>query len=206
MAFIPSAQAAGGFAPLTNALDLLEQFGFFQVILPVLLIYAIVYGILLKTQLFGNPQDEGKQPWVKPVSGIVAFSIAFFVVSSTDVVTNINRLIPQSAFMIVIAVLLLMMLSMFGVFNPAATDFWQNSRANWVISIIIIFVFLGVIDAAFNFQIPVIHQLVLLLTGTTPGGQPLSDETLSTLIGFLLVLGIPIALIIWMSRSTRTTQ
>jgi len=190
------------FNPLVDAVQLLQDFGFFQVVLPLIIIYAIFYGVLLRTQLFGDPTNN-QQPWVKPTSAIVSFAAAFFVVSSTEVVNSLNRLIPQSAFILVAAVLLLMLLVLFGVINPADKILAPGkgtSAVRWIVGITIGIIFLGVIDVSLGVQIPIIHELVLALTGFTPGGQPLGQEALGTLVGLMLVIGIPIALIWWMTK------
>ncbi len=189
-------------SPLTNALALLEQFGFFQVILPLILIYAIFYGILLRTKIFG----EHKQEWVKPVSAVVSLAAAFFVVGSTEVVANINAILPQSAFIIVIAVILLMLLAMFGIVGGDKGFEERTPIVQWIIAGIIIFIFLGVIDLSLGLYIPVVHEIALALAGTTPGGAPLTEDALTTLIGLLLVLGIPAALIWWMVSAKSSTS
>lgn len=208
----PIAQATGlqflnqapGFNPLVDAVNLLQDFGFFQVVLPLIIIYAVFYGVLLRTQLFGDPTNVQQQPWVKPTSAIVSFAAAFFVVSSTEVVASLNRLIPQSAFILVAAVLLLMLLVLFGVINPEDKILAPGkgtSAVRWIVGITIGIIFLGVIDVSLGVQIPIIHELVLALTGFTPGGQPLGQEALGTLVGLMLVIGIPVALIWWMTRN-----
>ena len=40
--------------PLNNAIEFLREFGFFNVVLPFLLVFTVVFGILEKTRLFGT--------------------------------------------------------------------------------------------------------------------------------------------------------
>jgi len=196
MAFASGFSVQAQFSPVENALNLLRQFGFFQVVLPILLIFAIFYGILLKTKLFGDP-EKTEQPWSKPVSAIVSFVAAFFVVSSTEVVENINILLPQSAFVILIGVLLLMLLVMFGAYSPETT--LSSGWAKAIVAGIIIFVFLGVVDTAFGISIPIIHQLVGIFLGTSSSGT-ISSDAIATLVAILLVIGIPAGVIYWFTR------
>ena len=46
------AQAAEDVIIFDSAIDLLVQFGFFRVVLPFLLVFAITYGMLLKTKIW----------------------------------------------------------------------------------------------------------------------------------------------------------
>ena len=97
--------------PVENVLNLLTAFGFFKVVLPFLLVYAIIYGVLLKTQVLGKSGDA----WTKSTSAIVALATAFFVIGYSPVVKALAQVIPQAAFVLVVALLLLMLMSMFGI-------------------------------------------------------------------------------------------
>jgi len=69
-----------------GAIDILINMGFFNVILPFLLVYAIVYGILVRTKIFGPEQTS--------VNAIISFSLALFFVAAANVVEVIQGFLP----------------------------------------------------------------------------------------------------------------
>lgn len=69
-----------------SAMDILIEMGFFNVILPFLLVYAIVYGILVRTKVFGPEQTS--------VNAIISFAIALFFVAAANVVQIIQEFLP----------------------------------------------------------------------------------------------------------------
>ena len=156
--------------------------------------FAILYGILTKTQIFGDNDRAGT------VSSVVAFLIAFVVIGSTEVVDKLNNLLPQASLLLVIAVLLLMVLAIFGL-DPSSEKFGANKTAGWIAALAIIFIFLGIVDMTLGFQIPVIHQLALFMVGESAVAG-VSDQAISTLIGLLLVLGVPILIIYLMTKKS----
>ena len=83
-------------------IEFLKDFGFFDVILPFLLVFAIVFGVLQKTKIFGIADT-------KNIDSMVAFSIAFFVIAASNIVQIIQVSIPQ-VILILIAVISLLML------------------------------------------------------------------------------------------------
>jgi hypothetical protein len=202
-----------GINPLQDTVTLLKDFGFFQVVLPLLLVFAVLYGILSVTKIFG---DDDK---AISINAIVAFSAAFFVISSTEVVAMMNLFLPQASFLLVISVFLLMLFSMF-LGDPKE----MLGKSKWwsKIALVIIFlVFLGVIDATVEtIDIPVIHQLNDFFisdggsgsggSGGSGGGSggawydnPGTVQLVNTLISILLVLAFPIIVIWLMIRASK---
>ncbi|MDP3918713.1 MAG: hypothetical protein Q8Q35_02300 [Nanoarchaeota archaeon] len=105
---------------LGGAITLLEDFGFFDVILPFLLIFTIVFGILEKTMIFGYEEHNGKQYAKKNINAMVAFTIAFFFIAAKEVVASIQESLPIIGLILVAIVSLLMLIGSFassGEFN-----------------------------------------------------------------------------------------
>ena len=131
--------------PLTNSIELLQDFGFFQVILPMILVFAVFYGILQQTKIFGDADST------QSLNAVIAFVAAFFVVTSTEVVRAINELIPHAAFLLIIVMLLLMLFAFFGI----KTQDWMD-KTNWwvwIVVIILVVIFLGVLDLSLGWDI-----------------------------------------------------
>ncbi len=114
---------------LRLAIDFLEKFGFFDVILPFLLIFTIVFGILEKTRIFGVEEIEGKKYPRKNINAMVAFVIAFFVVAAKEIVRAIQVSLPQVALLLVVLVCFMMLAGSF----MADKEFSFEKRKGWVI-------------------------------------------------------------------------
>ena len=105
-------------------LALLDKFGFFNIILPWILVYAITFGILLRTQIFGNPFDTSNKEAAKnarTLSSLVALSVASLVIGSYQAVTNIRNIVPLFALFILIVVCLIIVIAAFTLPEGAVT-------------------------------------------------------------------------------------
>ncbi len=179
--------------PLRNGIEIIEAFGFFNVVLPFILVYALVYGVLLKTGLFGNDANA------QNVSNVVALASAFFVVASTDVVNQLLGIIPQATFMLVVILFILMIFAMMGL------DDWFGEKSIFgalkgLFAIIIAGVFLLMIDAGSPTGIPILRQINEILLGQGAFGLASSEAT-GTLVGIALVVLVPIAVVFFLTRS-----
>lgn len=188
--------------PFRNAIDLLQEFGFFEVVLPMLLVFAVFYAILMKTSMFkGVPSENG-------LNSLIAFVAAFFVVTSTPVVQTINKLLPSASLLLIISMLVLMLLAFWG-FKTEDMFGQKAPKLMYIGAAILIFIFICMIDLATGVQIPVIHQITMAFVGRGAeagigAGLAISQETLNTIISLVLMLGIPIlvlAIVIWKGGS-----
>lgn len=107
---VPTASGTGSqLTTLDNAIQFLRAFGFFSVILPFLLIFAIVFGILEKTRIFGTEKYKGEEVPRRNLNSIVAFCIAFFVVAATNVVHVLQVSLPMVALVLVVLIVFLLL-------------------------------------------------------------------------------------------------
>ena len=87
---------------MANAYDFIYSFqdaGVFDIILPFLLIFAIIFAILEKAKIFGEKKSN--------INLIIALVIGLLVVIQTDIVNKINTYLPKMALIYVIAIGLL---------------------------------------------------------------------------------------------------
>ncbi|MDI6737002.1 MAG: hypothetical protein QME12_00615 [Nanoarchaeota archaeon] len=106
----------------------LEKLGFFDVILPFLLVFVIVFGILEKTRIFGVEKVGDKEYPRKSINSMVAFSIAFFTVAAKQVVASLQVSLPNVALILIIVVCFLMLAGSFMGDKP----FSLEGRKYWV--------------------------------------------------------------------------
>ncbi|HIH15771.1 MAG TPA: hypothetical protein HA233_06070 [Nanoarchaeota archaeon] len=128
---------------LGDAVKLLQDFGFFDVILPFLLVFTVVFGILEKTKIFGTEGEKGHPK--KNIDAMVAFVIAFFVIAAKEIVASFQESLPMVALILVAIICFLMLI---GSFATSKEEFnfmemfggWKTPLAVvFVISIIAIF-------------------------------------------------------------------
>ncbi len=63
-------------ATIQDVITNLENIGIFQFFLPFILLFAVFYGVLSKTKIFGNQKDD---PNVNKINAIVSFAAAAFI-------------------------------------------------------------------------------------------------------------------------------
>ena len=159
---------------LTDALVFLESFGFFDVVLPFLLVFTLVFAILEKTKILGVNDDTAKTA-KKNINAMVAFAIGLFVVLATQV---IKESLPLVALVLVIIISLLLLVGSFHgkQEGPFAFEGKLKTRLVTVMVLATLFIFLSAIKTsdgiswlavAWNFittsvQGPIVQGLLLM--------------------------------------------
>ena len=94
-------------------ISFLNQIGVYDIILPFILVFTIVFAILEKTRIFGiDPETKTTK---KNINSMVAFSIAFLVIASTRLVSIINEVFANMVLLLVLSVSFLILAgSVFG--------------------------------------------------------------------------------------------
>ncbi|MBU2590189.1 MAG: hypothetical protein KKA65_00875 [Nanoarchaeota archaeon] len=94
----------------------LENLGFYEVLLPFLLIFTIIFAILQKIKLFG--------PTAKNINIIVAVIIAFFVVRVPSIVGVMTQFLPKVSILVLVLLMFLLVLGIFGAQGEKMTGGW----------------------------------------------------------------------------------
>ena len=106
--------------PLGIALQFLEDFGFFNVVLPFIFVFAVVFAILEKTKILGS---EGTGDNLKPktsINAMVSFAVALFVVAATNIVQIIRESLPMVVLVLIVIISFMLLAGSFmgsGEFN-----------------------------------------------------------------------------------------
>jgi hypothetical protein len=87
-------------SPLYEALGFMHDFGIFDVVLPFLLVFTVIFGVLEKTKIFGTENDKSR----KNINAMVAFTIGFFVVAATQVVDLMQASLPYIIFILILII------------------------------------------------------------------------------------------------------
>ena len=86
--------------PLYDAIEFMKSFGIFDVVLPFLLVFTVIFGVLEKTKIFGKEGDSSR----KNINAMVAFTIGFFVIAATQVVYVIQTALPYIMLLLVLII------------------------------------------------------------------------------------------------------
>ncbi len=97
---------------LRGVVVILQKAGIYDVILPFILIFAILFAILERTKVLGTTDNDKKLPR-KSLNTLVAFVISFLVVASAEIVRVINESLATISILFIVIVLFLMMVGMF---------------------------------------------------------------------------------------------
>ena len=102
-----------------DTLGFLDGIGLYDVILPFLLVFTLVFGILEKSKILGT-EKVGKDTYTrKNLNAMVAFVTGFLVVASAQLVAMINNFVAMSALVLVILVMFMLLV---GSFYPEQGD------------------------------------------------------------------------------------
>ena len=168
----------------------LDDIGIYDVVLPMLLIFSIVFAILEKTKVFGVEKVGKHTVTRKNVNSMVAFVSAFFVVASAQLVGTIHKLIADVSLLLVTFVMFMILI---GIFSKDEHLFFDDknpwkAKFMWIAFISIILIFLN----AVGWLMPA----WLYLVGNWD----------STFAATIFLFGLMVLFIIYLSRSEKSAD
>jgi hypothetical protein len=103
---------------LGNSLDFLSRIGIFEVVLPFMLVFTIVFAVLEKTRIFGSEKVFSQKAGTQEVSrksqnSTVAFVVAFFVIASKELVATINEVMANMVLLLLLSISFLILVGSF---------------------------------------------------------------------------------------------
>ena len=96
-----------------GALLFLDEIGIYDVVLPFLLVFAIIFAVLEKTKILGMEKIEGVEYTKKNINAIIAFVVAFLVVISTKLVAAINEAMANIVLLLLVSISFLLLVGSF---------------------------------------------------------------------------------------------
>ena len=100
-------------SPFRQVLNFFDKIGLFDVVLPFLLVFTIVFAILEKTKVLGTEEIEGHKYTKKNLNAIAAFTMAFLVVASSKLVETIVKVSSNAVVVLFLSVLFLLLVGSF---------------------------------------------------------------------------------------------
>lgn len=128
-------------SPLAIAVKFLDDFGFFDIILPFLLVFTLVFAILEKTKILGAVDNKAK----KNLDAMVAFSVALFVVVASNIVSIIREAMPMISLVLVVLVSFMMLAGSFVGSQEYKITGWLKWFLTILVFIGVVLIFMGVV-------------------------------------------------------------
>ena len=102
-----------------DVIELLGRIGVWDVIVPFIIVFTLVFAMLERTKVLGKEKDKPKTR----LNAMVAFVMGFFVIALTDTLKAINLLSQYLVVVIVAGLMLMILLSFFGVRKLETSNF-----------------------------------------------------------------------------------
>ena len=131
-----------------SAITFLDNIGVYDVILPFLLIFTIMFAILEKTKVLGTEKIEGKELTKKNLNAMVAFVVSFLVIASTQLVSVINESLSHVVLLLILVISFMLLVGVFF----GSEEFTLEKYPGWIkffmilIFISIVVIFLNALD------------------------------------------------------------
>ncbi len=95
----------------TDLLNTLQNIGFYDFILPFLLVFTIVFAILEKTKIFGKTENNEAK---RNINAVVALVLGLLMINQFEIIQSLNTFLPKISFFIIIALMVLILFGLFG--------------------------------------------------------------------------------------------
>lgn len=119
------------------------KLGVYDVILPFILVFSIVFAILEKSKVLGVEKIEGEEYTKKNINAMTAFVIAFIVIASGQLVSIINEALGNIVILLLVIISFLILVGSF--FREDEAVFLKEGPWRWsfmvasLIGVILIF-------------------------------------------------------------------
>ena len=100
-------------SPFRTGIEFLDKIGVYEVLLPFLLIFTLVFAILEKTKIFGTEKINGEEVGKKNLNSMFAFVTSFLVVASSRLVATINEAIANMTILLLLGICFLLLSGVF---------------------------------------------------------------------------------------------
>lgn len=130
-----------------GVIDFFDTIGLYDVVLPFILVFTIVFAILEKTKVLGTEDISGKEYPRKNLNAMVAFVMSFLVIASSKLVEIITKVSSQVVILLLLSVLFLLLVGSF--YKDAEGGYLQGGWKTFFMFIMfigIILIFLGAIE------------------------------------------------------------
>lgn len=96
-----------------GVIEFFVRLGVYDVVLPFLLVFTIVFAIMEKTKVFGVEKTKDGEFTRKNLNSMVAFVVAFLVIASSRLVAIINETMANMVLLLMMSVCFLILIGSF---------------------------------------------------------------------------------------------
>lgn len=96
-----------------GVIEFFVRLGIYDVVLPFLLVFTVVFAIMEKTRVFGVEKTSSGEFTRKNLNSMVAFVLAFLVVASSRLVAIINETMANMVLLLMLSVCFLILIGSF---------------------------------------------------------------------------------------------
>lgn len=128
-----------------GVIGFMGKLGVYDVILPFLLVFTIIFAILEKTKILGVEKVGDTEVTKKNLNSMVAVIVAFLVIASTKLVAVINEVMAQIVLLLLLGVSFLLLVGVFF----GSKEFTLKDYPTWT-KIMMVIMFLGVVAVFLN--------------------------------------------------------
>jgi len=128
----PLFQFPVGTSNFRSVIEFFGRIGLYDVVLPFILVFTIVFAIFEKTRVLGFEEIDGKKYPKKNLDSMVAFVIAFLVVASTNLVAIVNKTAAQVTLVLLAIVMFLLLIGSF-LREGTPVQLWGGWRSTFMI-------------------------------------------------------------------------
>jgi len=179
-----------------GVLAFFSDVGVYDVVLPFLLVFTLVYALLEKTKVLGVERVGDKEFTKKNVNSMVAFVVGFFVIASTELVAVISEI---TANIVLLLLLITFFMLLVGSMHKDTKDGFSLEKGFYkhtfmiIMFVGIILIFLNALGwlqriwdyIAFNWDSQFVGIIVLLgaiiglmaFVMSTPGGEKKEEKS-----------------------------
>src|SRR3989338_4125107 len=130
-----------------GVIEFFANIGLYDVVIPFILVFTIVFAILEKTKVLGTEEVSGKMQTRKNLNAMVAFVISFLVIASSQLVSFITTVSSQVVILLLLSVLFLLLVGSF--YKDAEGGYLQGGWQTFFMFIMfigIVLIFLGAVQ------------------------------------------------------------
>jgi hypothetical protein len=178
-----------------GVIDFFGELGIYDVVLPFLLVFTVVFAILEKSKIFGTIKVGDVEETRKNLNAMVAFTLGFISVASTKIVSIINEGLAN-IIIIIISALSFMLIA--GTFFGEGKFLFDDPDYKWLqIGLVIVSL--------------IITILIFLNSIKTEDGTSWLEEFWifmtrqwdSTLVGSIILLGVMVGFIFFITKDPK---
>ncbi|PLW79877.1 hypothetical protein C0585_05475 [Candidatus Woesearchaeota archaeon] len=130
-------------------IEFFDKLGIYDVILPFLLVFTIVFAILEKSKILGMEKIGEDTVTRKNLNSMVSFVIAFLVVASSELVRTINEAMANMVLLLMLSISFMLLV---GSFHKGDEEFFLKDGYRTLFMVIIFIALVGIFLHAIHYK------------------------------------------------------